>query len=54
MEGDEDVVEVVDGGWWRIRVGRVSGLGEIIVVGMIRGVEVWFVEWGVMYRREME
>ena len=54
MQRHHHLLELLDSGCWRIRVGSVTAFRHIIVLRIIPPVELWFVESGLIYRSEIE
>ena len=54
MQRHHHLLELLDAGCWRIRVGSVTAFRHIIVLRIITPVELWFVESGLIYRSEIE
>ena len=54
MQRHHHLLELLDAGCWRIRVGSVTAFRHIIVLRIVTPVELWFVESGLIYRSEIE
>ena len=54
MQRHHHLLELLDAGCWRIRVGSVTAFRHIIVLRIITPVELWFVESDLIYRSEIE
>ena len=54
MQRHHHLLEFLDAGCWRIRIGSVTAFRHIIVLRVITPVELWLVESALIYRSKIE